>query len=162
MIIHEYVCLPPFPSSSPANITKRQAGCLIDAECEQNEWCANNRCELVCDSNMDCESWSRDGYCHAQSQTGVCRFHSALAFNPVTGESELRHGGKSKGTYCEKTHQCAPHLYCHTNNKCKDPCSYVKCTSSGLKGVVVSRKTQSVQASDKYRCTVKNYVLSCI
>ncbi|RZF48377.1 hypothetical protein LSTR_LSTR007544 [Laodelphax striatellus] len=117
---------------------------------------------------MDCESWSKDGYCAAEYNAGFCRFDTAKITDIYTeDEPYLVTGTKNEGGHCSKTSDCVPHLYCHSNNKCTDPCkTLVMCTSPGPglqnPGFVTSKHDQHSQPSAKYRCTVHNYNLKCV
>ncbi|XP_022203665.1 uncharacterized protein LOC111060315 isoform X5 [Nilaparvata lugens] len=165
MIIEDCSSLASYQSS--VNVTKRQAGeCSFNKDCDENAWCTvDKKCERACTSSrMNCESWSRDGYCDGERHIPVCRFHSAIETDPISDVSELRYGSKSQDTYCEHTYECSPDLYCHTNNKCINPCKeLLKCTTDGPDnpGFVVLRDNEEYPESNKISCIIKDYVLSC-
>ncbi|XP_022207477.1 uncharacterized protein LOC111064109 isoform X3 [Nilaparvata lugens] len=164
MQLHGYVSMP-----SHANITKRQTDCESSLECaSQEEWCVHGKCENPCASPMDCQSWSQGGgYCVALSATGFCRFFTVELdeIYSAEGTPKMKTGLKEEGSYCSWTDDCAPHLYCHTNHKCIDPCEHlVMCTSDGSDdnpGFVVPKLNSEYQPSEKYRCVVENYDVGC-
>ncbi|XP_039278375.1 uncharacterized protein LOC111060315 isoform X3 [Nilaparvata lugens] len=157
-----------FDTSDPSEIKRgiKKAECSFNKDCDENAWCTvDKKCERACTSSrMNCESWSRDGYCDGERHIPVCRFHSAIETDPISDVSELRYGSKSQDTYCEHTYECSPDLYCHTNNKCINPCKeLLKCTTDGPDnpGFVVLRDNEEYPESNKISCIIKDYVLSC-